>query len=84
MGVSVLPVCCGCDGRAGDAVGVEMIPDVLKVSSLAGGTDGVLRPAQEHRDLSDVQWSGAVLEHLWNKTVAHGWGSLAILMLLGW
>ncbi len=60
-----------------------MIPHVLKVSSLAGGADGVLRPSQKHCDLSDVEWSGAVLEHLWNKTVVHGWGPLVILMLLG-
>ena len=58
-----------------------MIPHVLKVSSLAGGADGVLRPSQKHCDLSDVEWSGAVLEHLWNKTAVHDRGSLVILRL---
>lgn len=43
-----------------------------EVSALAGCSDGVLRPAQENGDLSDVEGSCATLEHLWNTTVVHG------------
>ena len=56
-----------------------MVPDVSERSSLASGTDGISRPSQEHRDLGDVEWAGAVLEHLWNKTAVHGRGPLVIL-----
>ncbi len=33
-----------------------MVPGVFEVSSLAGGADSVLCPAQEHRDLAHVEW----------------------------
>ena len=49
-----------------------------EVAALARGPDGVLSPAQENSDLSDIEGSSAVLEHLWNTTVVHGWGSLVI------
>src|ERR1700694_2002985 len=58
----------GCDSGAGDAVRVQMVPHVREVPSLARGAGGVLRPTQEHRDLGDVEWPCAFLEHLWNKT----------------
>jgi hypothetical protein len=51
---------------------------VREVAALAGCSDGVLRPAQENSDLSDVERSRAFLEHLWNTTVVHGWGSLVM------
>jgi len=71
--------CRGRDGRAGDAVSVEMVPEVSEVSPLTGGTDGISCPSQEHRDLSDVEWTGTVLEHLWNKMAVHRRGPLVIL-----
>ena len=49
-----------------------------EVAALARGPDGVLSPAQENSDLSDIEGSSAVLEHLWNTTVVHGWGSLVM------
>ncbi len=49
---------------------------VFEFSSLAGRADGVLRPTQEHCDLGDIERPSPVLEHLWNRTVVHGWGSL--------
>ena len=60
-----------------------MVSGVRQLSAVAGSADFVLRPTQEHPDLSDIEWSSAVLEHLWNKTAVHGWGPLVILMLLG-
>jgi len=59
-----------------------MIPEVSEISSLAGGADGTACPSEEHRDLADVESSGTVLEHLWNKTAVHDWGPLVILRLL--
>lgn len=56
-----------------------MVPRVGEISTVASGADGVLRPPEEHRDLRYVEWSSAVLEHLWNKTAVHGWGRLVIL-----
>ncbi len=50
-----------------------MVPGVFEVSSLAGGADSVLCPAQEHSDLAHVEWPGTVLEHLWNKTAVDPW-----------
>ena len=49
-----------------------------EVSALAGCSDGVLRPAQENGDLSDVERSRTVLEHLWNTILVHGWGRLVM------
>ena len=49
---------------------------MLEISALAGRANGILRPTQKHRDLSDVERPRAVLEHLWNTTVVHGWGWL--------
>jgi hypothetical protein len=59
-----------------------MVAFVWEFSSFAGGANGVLCPAQEHRDLSHVEWSGTALEHLWNKTAVHGCEPLVILALL--
>jgi len=50
-----------------------MVPGALEVSSLARGADRILRPSQQHGGLSDIEWSRAVSEHLWNKTVADRW-----------
>jgi hypothetical protein len=58
-----------------------MVPRVSEISPVASGADGVLRPPKEHGDLSYVERSGAVLEHLWNKPTVHGWGPLVILKL---
>jgi hypothetical protein len=66
---------CGQD-RAWDAVRVEMIAHMREMSPLTGCPDGVLRPTEEHSNLSNVEWPRAVLEHLWNTTAVHGWGSL--------
>ena len=66
----------GGQGRAWDAVRVQMIAHMREMSPLTGCSDGVLRPAEEHRNLGDVERSGAVLEHRWNKTAVHGCGSL--------
>jgi len=49
---------------------------VREVSGFACGANGIARPAQEHRDLGDIELTCAVLEHLWNTTAVHGWGSL--------
>jgi len=60
-----------------------MISAVCQLSSLAGSAYGVRRPAQEHRDLRDIEWpSPVVLEHLWNKTAVHGRGPLVIVRSL--
>ena len=59
-----------------DAVGVQMITLVREFSSLAGGSDSILCPTEEQSDLSNVECPRAVLEHLWNTTAVHGWGSL--------
>ena len=56
-----------------------MVPCVGEISSVASRADGVLRPPKEHCDLRYVQWSRAVLEHLWNTMAVHGWGPLVIL-----
>ena len=53
-----------------------MVPEVNQMSSVASSTDRISRPSEPHRDLGDVEWPGAVLEHLWNKTAVHGWGAL--------
>ena len=54
----------GCqDGRAGDAVGVEMITLVREVAALTRCPDGVLRTTEEHRCLGDVERPCSVLEH---------------------
>jgi len=47
-----------------------------EVAALARGPDGVLSPAQENSDLSDVEGSCAVLEHPWNTNIVHRWGPL--------
>jgi hypothetical protein len=67
---------------------------MFEVPSFAGRPNGILRPAEEHCDLGDVERSRAVLEHLWNTTAVHGWGSLvrirfdgcqvALMNPLGW
>ena len=61
-----------------------MIPHMREFSSLAGRPDRVARPSEENCRLADIEWTGAVLEHLWNKTAVHGWEPLVILMLLWW
>ena len=48
-----------------------------KLTSLARGSDSILCPTQENCGLSHVEWSRAVLEHLWNTNVVHRWGRLA-------
>ena len=53
-----------------------MITLVRKFSSLARGSDSILCPTQENCDLSHVERSRAVLEHLWNTNVVHRWGRL--------
>ncbi len=53
-----------------------MVSGIREISSLAGGANTVLRPAEEHRDLRYVEWPRAVLEHQWNKrlcTAGGGW-----------
>jgi len=55
-----------------------MVALVFKFSSLAGRADGILRPTQKHRNLCDIEGTRAVLEHRWNTTVVHGWGSLVM------
>jgi hypothetical protein len=66
----------GCDGRGGDAIGVEMVPCVREVSALASVADRISRPSQEYRGLGHVEWPGTVLEHLWNKTAVDRLGPL--------
>jgi hypothetical protein len=56
-----------------------MVPRVGEISPVASGTDDVLCPPKEDGDLRYVEWSGAVLEHLWNKTAVHSGGPLVIL-----
>src|SRR6266478_6470720 len=70
-----MPTRSGSDGGARDPIGVQMVPGVRQLSSLARGTDRFLRPSQAHGGLSDVEGSGSVLEHLWNKTFVdrRGW-----------
>jgi hypothetical protein len=58
-----------------------MVALVREFSALAGRTDRVLRPTQEDCDLSNVERSCTVLEHRWNTTVVHGWGSLVMKRL---
>ena len=53
-----------------------MVPRVLEITSRAGCAHGILRPAKEHRDLGDVEWSRPVLEHRWNMTAVNRWGRL--------
>ena len=50
-----------------------MVPRVREISPVASGADGVFRPPKEDGDLRYVEWSGAVLEHLWSQTAVHGW-----------
>jgi hypothetical protein len=64
---------CG-NGRAGDAVRVEMISHVRELSSFTGHPDGVLLPPEEDFHLADVERPRAVLEHLWNTNVVDAWG----------
>ena len=61
-----------------------MVSGMGQISSLAGSANAVLPPAEEHCDLGYVEWPGAVLEHMWNKTAVHGLGPLVILTLLRW
>ena len=63
----------GCDGGAGDAVGVQVVSRMRQISVVASSADGVLRPPKEHGRLSHVERAGAILEHLWNKTVVDRW-----------
>ena len=56
---------------------------MLEISAFAGRANGILRPAQKHRDLSDIERPRAVLEHLWNTTVVHRWGWLVKRRLHG-
>ena len=58
-----------------------MIAEVREFSPFAGRTDRVLCPPEENRHLGDVERTHAVLEHLWNTTVVHGWGSLVSFRL---
>ena len=60
-----------------------MVPRMGEISPVASGADSVLRPPEEHRDLRYLEWSGAVLEHLWNKTAVHGWEPLVIFRPFG-
>lgn len=58
-----------------------MITLMREVAALAGRSDGVLRPAQKNGDLSDVERSRTILEHLWNTNVVDAWGPLVIRSL---
>ncbi len=60
-----------------------MIAEMRQISSLACNANAVLRPAEEYRDLPHVEWPRAVLEHLWNTILVHGWGPL-VMGSLGW
>jgi hypothetical protein len=68
----------GRQGRAWDAVTVDVVTLVRDVAALAGRSDSVLRPAEENRGLGDVERSRAVLAHLWNMNVVDAWGWLVI------
>jgi len=57
-----------------------MVALVFEFSSLASSADSVLRPAQENGGLGDIERPRPVLEHLWNTTVVHGWGSLVMVL----
>ncbi len=61
-----------------------MVAVVLEISSFASRADGILRPTQEDCDLSNIERSRAVLEHLWNITAVHGWGSLVRIRFDGY
>ena len=65
-------------GRAGDAERIQMVSGACQLSSPAGSADGVLRTTEQHRCLGDVERPCSVLEHQWNTTVVHGWGSLVM------
>ena len=79
-GFRIDPPCArGFNGRAGDAVSVQMVPEVSELSPVASGPDSFSRPSQEHGDLSDVEWSRTVLEHLWNTNFVERWGPLVIV-----
>jgi hypothetical protein len=54
---------------------------VREVAALARSPDGVLRPSEENGSLGHVERSRAVLEHLWNTNVVHGWGRLVMVRL---
>jgi len=55
---------------------------VREVSAFTGRPHSVLRPTEENGDLSDVERSRAILEHLWNTNVVDGGGSLVNLCLV--
>ena len=69
--------------RAGDAIRVKVISQVREFAPFAGRPDSILRPPEEDCDLGDVERTRAVLEHLWNTIVVHGWGPL-VMATLGW
>ena len=48
-------------------------------SPFTGCPDGILRPAEEDCDLSNIKRSRAVVEHVWNTNVVHAWGWLVNL-----
>ena len=60
-----------------------MVPLGRKFPPFAGSADCVLRPAQEHGSLGNIERPRAVLEHLWNITVVHRWGPLVRFDLNG-
>lgn len=72
----------GRQGRAGDAVAVEVVALVSEVSAIAGSSDSVSGPPEEDGGLGYVERQSPVLEHLWNTNAVDGWGSLVILRLL--
>ncbi len=51
---------------------------MLEFSQFARCADGVLRPAQEHCYLGNIEGPRPVLEHLWNTIFVHGWGRLVM------
>jgi len=55
-----------------------VITFVRELSAVARRTHSFLRPTEENGDLSNVERSRAILEHLWNTKVVDGWGSLVI------
>jgi len=86
---------CGSDGQARDAIGFQMVPGMLEISSLARGSNRILRPTEKGRDLSNVERPDRILlEHRWNTNVVHPRGPLvnrrlarrgaARMISLGW
>ena len=53
-----------------------MVAQIFEFSPFTRRADSLPRPTQEHRNLGDVERSHAILEHLWNTTAVHRWGSL--------